>query len=261
MSAKLVPLALSLFACASLSANAQNAALPASKGMVEFDLMVVQLSEANALPLVQVLRDPKRSATATNMVFDLVEHNHADLIAWPFLATVNGQRAVCEQIEEFRYATEYDSPGRASVTDTRPATTGTSKSPTVPVDAITPPPSVDSTGRVTTTVSEFDGIPTSFETRNLGVTLEIEPTIAPDGKAIGLSLCPQHVSLLRMQKAEIEDKKSGRKVVVEQPEFVTNKVTTSITVQDGDTTLLGVFKVPEPKGTMELFILHTKIKR
>jgi hypothetical protein len=229
--------------------------------MVEFDLMVVQLPEANALPLIRELRDPKQAEGAADKVVDLVANNKANLIAWSVLATNSGQRAVSEQIDEFRYATEYEAPGAAKVTDTRPATSAPPAPPTVPIDPSTPPPSVDFQGRVTTTISEFEGIPTSFETRNLGVTFEIEPTIAPDGKTIALSLVPQHVSLLAMRKAEIEEKSTGKKVVVEQPEILTNKMTTSITVQDGDTTLLGVFKVPEPKGTMELFILHTKIKQ
>jgi hypothetical protein len=48
---------------------------------------------------------------------------------------------------------------------------------------------------------------------------------------------------------------------MEQPEFVSHKVTTSLSVQDGDYTLLGVFNVPDMPGEVELFILHTRIKR
>ena len=90
--------------------------------------------------------------------------------------------------------------------------------------------------------------------------MEIEGTIAAD-LSIDLNLVPQHVRLAGFRKAEIEQIGTGKKVVVEQPVFIVNKVTTSLTVRDGDTTLLGVFKLEEPAGRMELFILQTNIIR
>ena len=35
--------------------------------------------------------------------------------------------------------------------------------------------------------------PTAFETRNTGVTLEVEPVVGPDGITIDLNLVPQVV--------------------------------------------------------------------
>ena len=41
---------------------------------------------------------------------------------------------------------------------------------------------------------------------------------------------------------------------------MTNKVSTHLTIQDGDYAL-GVFKIPDLPDQMELFILHTRLKR
>jgi hypothetical protein len=71
---------------------------------------------------------------------------------------------------------------------------------------------------------------------------------------------PEHTRLLGFRKVEIEQKGTGKKVVVEQPDFLTNKVTTSLIVQSGDRTLVGAFKVNDPPGQMELFILHSEVK-
>lgn len=225
--------------------------------LIEFDLLVVQIQEPAALSLIPQLRDRKQSERAFASIMELVTAKKATLIGWPVLATKGGQRAVVEQIEEFRFATEYKGAEKIKATEQpsnetkdpgAPNPSGTSNSSTPPE-------------KVRTVIKEVDAIPASFETRNVGVTLEIESAVRKDLRTIDISLVPQHVTFLEMRRVEIEDQKSGRKIVVEQPQFLTNRVTTSIEVQDGDYTLLGTFKVPKPQGYIELFILHTQIKK
>ena len=220
---------------------------------VEFDLLVVRMPESLALPLIPELRDKKRAVTATERVMKLIAEKRATLIGWPVISTWSGRRADVEQIDEFRYATEYDPPVKTTTVETPLPANPTP--PTVPDERKPEPPQ-----KTTTTVSVSEGVPTNFETRNVGVTFEIEPVIDKDLKTIDLNLVLQHIRLLTMRKVEIEQKGTGKKVVVEQPEFLTNKVTTSLTVQSGDRTLLGVFKVNDPPEQIELFILHTEVK-
>jgi len=216
---------------------------------LEFDLIVVQLSESAALPLIADLRNSGKASQARDLILTMVAKKGATLMGWPILRAKSGQRAVVEQILEMRYATQYDAPGAGKITQTT--------EPTVPLAGR----SAVSSGKVATHAAFVsEGIPVSFETRNVGVTLEIEGTIVAD-LAIDLSLVPQHVRFAGFRKAEIEQKETGKKVVVEQPEFIVNKVTTSLTVRPGDTTLLGVFRLQEPAGHMELFILQTNIIR
>jgi type II secretory pathway component GspD/PulD (secretin) len=103
-------------------------------------------------------------------------------------------------------------------------------------------------------------IPTGFETRNVGVTVEIEPCIAP-GDNIGINIVPSVVSFLgfidydqlrasgtgpeRSAGADRPDliaqalkvPTKGGNVV--QPIFASSKVTTCFTVASGRTVLLG----------------------
>jgi hypothetical protein len=234
---------------------------PSNTGQIEFDLLVVQLPEDTAMPLVSQLRDSQQSAKATDRILELITANQAILVAWPVLTTFSGQRAVVEQLEEFRYATQYTPGERAKTTEQTQPVSAAPSAPVVPVDPRDAPPDAPKPGKIKTVVSEFDVVPASFETRNLGVTLEVEPVITNDGRSVSISLLPQHISLLEMRRIEIEDKSSGKKTVAEQPRIQTNKVTTSLTVNDGDYTLLGTFKLPKPEGTIELFILHTQIKK
>ena len=99
--------------------------------------------------------------------------------------------------------------------------------------------------------------PTSFETRKVGVQLEVEPTIGPDGYTIELSLSPQIVEFEGMvnygtpisavapyktlagaslgQTAQIILTKNP----ILQPIFSVRQVDTQVTVQDGQTVVLG----------------------
>src|SRR5256885_3277355 len=92
-----------------------------------------------------------------------------DLLSAPRVTTKSGQRAVIEIVREFRYPTQFTAPQVPSITG------GGSGTGTVSISVVTP-----------TT-------PTAFETRNTGVTLEVEPVVGPDGVTIDLNLVPQVV--------------------------------------------------------------------
>src|SRR5438874_1692709 len=161
-----------------------------------------------------------------------------DLLSAPRVTTKSGQRAVIEIVREFRYPTQFTAPQVPSITG------GGSGTGTVSVSVVTP-----------TT-------PTAFETRNTGVTLEVEPVVGPDGVTIDLNLVPQVVefegfinygspifgiqppatslnpitgvtSLLTSPSVLLTEN------VINQPIFSTRKVTTSVSVYDGSTVVLG----------------------
>src|SRR6202043_2496680 len=104
--------------------------------------------------------------------------------------------------------------------------------------------------------------PTAFETRNTGVTLEVEPVVGPDGITIDLNLVPQvvefegfinygspilapatqsSVQLLGTTLVTIPGLAQSviTQNVINQPIFSTRKVTTSVSVWDGQTVVLG----------------------
>ena len=241
-------------------AKAQEPAPSEVAGQVEFDLLVVQMPDSLATPLIPELRDAAHSTKASNEVMKLIAAKKAKLIGWPVLTVKSRVRGVIEQSDEFRYATEFEAPGRSEVTKLLPerkdVSSTTAGDPTSALDSAD-----DSKKLFEKTVSISEGIPRAFETRNLGVMFEVEPIIADDGRTIELTLVPQHVRLLRMRKTEMEMNGAGKGVVVPLPEFASNKVVTTISVIDGEHTLLGVFKLEDPPDTMELFILHTQLRR
>ena len=157
-----------------------------------------------------------------------------DLLSAPRVTTKSGQRAVIEVVREFRYPTQFQPPqipqSFGSLQGTTVSTGQTSTSSTFPVTPTTP---------------------TAFETRNTGVTLEVEPVVGPDGLTIDLNLVPQVVefegfinygspiqtfstNLLGVSTPQIITDN-----VINQPIFSTRKVTTSVSVWDGQTVVLG----------------------
>jgi general secretion pathway protein D len=94
--------------------------------------------------------------------------------------------------------------------------------------------------------------PTAFEKRDVGVTLEVEPTIGPDNYSITMQLAPQVVefegfinygSPIQTTSTNPLTGVTTTNVltpnVINQPIFSTRKVSTNVTVFDGATVVLG----------------------
>ena len=136
----------------------------------------------------------------------------ADFFSNPSVVTKSGQHAKVEIVRELRYPTEFDA-------------------------------SKDEPGKF---------VPTAFETRNVGVTLEVQGTIVED--QIDLSIEPKVVSFLGFidyarhnRTAQVSGlhpmaellKRSLTEGGIWQPIFSTQKVTASVRVTSGQTILLG----------------------
>jgi general secretion pathway protein D len=160
-----------------------------------------------------------------------------DLLSAPSVTTKSGQRAIIEVIRELRYPRTYTQPQIPSIS----STTGTNiigGATTVPV-VVTP-----------TT-------PQDWETRNTGVTLEVEPVVGGDATTIDLNLIPSVVefegfinygSPINAVGVNTIGGIGGISVsqpveltanVINQPVFSTRKVTTSVSIYDGQTVVLG----------------------
>ena len=182
----------------------------------------------------------------TNPQFQVVIHalnqkKGVDLMSAPKVTTKSGRKAIVRVAREFPYPTEFNPPEPPP-----PTSSGTG-------NVVTPPNgSFVSQGVVTPST------PTAFETRNLGVTLEVEPIIGPDGYTIDLNLSPEVVEfdgfinygspinrthpqhLLRFPIRSIQSPVLTENVI-NQPIFSTRKVTTSVSIWDGQTVALGGF--------------------
>jgi general secretion pathway protein D len=145
----------------------------------------------------------------------------------PSVTTRSGQRATIEVIREFIYPTEFDPP---QIPQTVGATTGLigggGGSGTFPVTPTTP---------------------TAFEMRPVGVRMEVDPVIGPDGYTIDLNLAPEVTEFEGFinygSPIGTANALGGTTIltpnIINQPIFSTRKVTTAVTVWDGQTVAMG----------------------
>ena len=86
--------------------------------------------------------------------------------------------------------------------------------------------------------------PTAFETRNTGVTFEVEATIEEDGETIGLNLTPQWVTPVRLETWD-EHRDQWGDSSVRMPIYETLRVNAGVTVIPGMFELVSVI-TPKP---------------
>lgn len=125
------------------------------------------------------------------------------------LAGRSGQRAKVESVESYTYPTE---PGVPEI-----------------------PNIVELEGPVEAPVAARTA--SAFETRNLGVTLEVDPVLGLDEVTIDLNLAPEAVVLDKLERSQAEPE--GNPSAVDMPLFHVQKITTQVTVLDGRYAFLG----------------------
>lgn len=170
------------------------------------------------------------------MIRALNQKKGIDLMAAPKVLTKSGQKATITLSREFPYPTQYDPP---QIPQTSGGASGIIVAGATSDPVVTP------------------SFPTSFTTRNLGVTLEVEPQIGPDGYTIDLNLTPEVVEFEGFinygspitAPRDILEPTTGivlltvptilTENVINQPIFSTRKVTTNVTIWDGQTVVIG----------------------
>lgn len=169
----------------------------------------------------------------TNPQFQVVlravnQQKGVDLVSAPKVTVTSGRKATINITRKFPYPKEYTPP-----TVVPPTTPGQIQ----PANPATP---------------------TSFETRNVGVQLEVEPTVGPDGYTIELSLSPQITefqgfvnygspinsvatvySLGPLQRSIGSQSVLLTANTINQPVFSVRQVDTQVTIYDGQTVVLG----------------------
>ncbi len=224
---------------------------------IRIDVLIVSMPEDKFLTLLPDLLDKEKIEKAVPDLLDAVKRKEMILEGFPVITTKSGQRAVVETVKEVRYATEEWPTDETSAADTSSGTDQSGSASPSPSPAATPAPSASPTP---TPAAEID-----FETRNAGVTLEVEPVLSADKEFIDLNLASQHVQFLGFtnpldagKQTELL-KEDAKKTDMSQPLFHTMKDTTSVTLRSGQHLLLGVHKSPQPEGYVEIFIIHAEV--
>ena len=171
------------------------------------------------------------SGIFTNPQFQLIiralnQKKGVDLMSAPKVTTKSGSKAVIKVVREFPYPTEFSAP--------------------------VPGSSGNATGGVFIIGVATPSTPTTFEKRNLGVTLDVEPQVGADNYTIDLNLSPEVVEfegfinygspIISPQYdllTGIWSDVSLTENTINQPIFSSRKVTTSVSIWDGQTVALG----------------------
>lgn len=163
----------------------------------------------------------------------LAQKKGTDLMTAPSITARSGEKALIEIIREFIYPTEYEPPELPNSIGGGVSTGGLGLSSGGSSFPVTP------------------ATPTSFETRNTGVTLEIEPTIGGNDFVIDLRFAPDIVEFEGFVNygSPIQSPATdflGNPVTViitenriEMPVFSSRRVTTALTIYDGYTVAVG----------------------
>jgi general secretion pathway protein D len=178
-----------------------------------------------------VLTDPQFQV----VVRALNQKKGVDLMSAPSVTTKGGQRATIEVIREFIYPTEFDPPqipqqfgGNAGGTSN--ILTGASSQGSFPVTPTTP---------------------TAFEMKPIGVRMEVDPVVGPDGYTIDLTLAPEVTEFegfinygSPIQTGSTDALGNPTTITltenrIPQPIFSTRKLQTQVSVWDGQTVAMG----------------------
>ena len=135
----------------------------------------------------------------------LEESQKSKTLSAPKITTLNNQRANIKVVDEFRYPTRYE----VSLVQFDVNGDG----------------DFDDAGE-----TEFVNVPQDFQTRDIGLLLNVTPSVGKDLKSITLVLLPE-VS----QFSQFRDLGGG----VTVPEFTSSQLTTSVVIEDGQTVVLG----------------------
>jgi general secretion pathway protein D len=171
----------------------------------------------------------------------LAQKKGVDLMSAPSVTTKSGQRATVEVVREFLYPTEFDPPeipqqfgaiggGGGGIGGIGGIGGGGGGGGGFPVTPTTP---------------------TTFEMRPVGVRLEVDPVLGADGYTIDLNLAPEVTEFegfinygSPIQTTGTDALGNSTTVVltpneINQPVFSSRKVTTAVTIWDGQTVAMG----------------------
>jgi general secretion pathway protein D len=162
-----------------------------------------------ALTVAGILTNPELSF----VLHVLEQKGHADLLSAPKVTTQAGTPATIKVVTEYIYPTDF---------------------------AVTPITGTDANGNSTIVGGVVE--PSGFETREVGVILEVTPDVSPETQMITLNMTPRVVSEPEWHDYGSEYQApdgSIQRLNMQQPFFHTREVATSISIYNSATVVMG----------------------
>ncbi len=145
---------------------------PSPPKLIQVQVEFIEMPH-KALTKLLFLAQPKTSDSTPlrKKVQEMVEKDEAQILETQVVVCKNGQKATGESIHEFIYPTEYEPPQL-------PEKNSESSPGSMPKGSVAP-------GEI--------ALPTAFDTRNLGSTLEVEAKLTNNDQFVDLRLAPELV--------------------------------------------------------------------
>ncbi|MCF6312585.1 MAG: hypothetical protein L3J39_09055, partial [Verrucomicrobiales bacterium] len=160
----------------------------------------------------------------------LIEKGDADLLETVWLRAQSGHRAQTMSVREDIYPTEYDPPEILNIVGNITAQPSKKTNSAIPENNQTAEPSKKSAVPYIASAA-----PTAFETRNVGVTLEVDLIVSQDQKTIHISLAPEIVTRLAERYFTRKGYEQSARGIehISMPTFYTMKTSTQLIVIPG----------------------------
>lgn len=160
--------------------------------------------EGNILSISGILTQPEFRL----IVHALDQSGFSNVLSAPKVTTLNNQQAQIQVVKEIIYPTEFE---------LTPATT-------------------NDTGSV---VTQPVVTPSSWTTRDIGILLNVTPSVGADKKTINLNLKPEVSKLERWIDYGIVAGSTWNDIPILQPIFLTKNVETNVVINNSETVVLG----------------------
>lgn len=191
---------------------------------IQIDVDYIEVAEPVLTELQHGPKPPASGKEWRATLDKLLKENKAKVLAGIGITTKAGTRATAESVREVPYTTEFD-----------PAQGRAADSPDVP--------------------REITGVdvptPTAFEIKPLGARCEVDPVLGADGKTVDLNIAPELTYKVGESVHQEIQKGNEMLATIKQPEFYSAKLTTSVSIRDGSSTLLGILLPKNDAGDID----------
>jgi general secretion pathway protein D len=160
--------------------------------------------EGNILSISGILTQPEFRM----IIHALDQDGFSNVLSAPKVTTLNNQQAQIEVVKEIIYPTEFE---------------------------LTPATTNDAGSIVTQPVVT----PAAWNTRDIGIILNVTPSVGADKKTVNLVLKPEVSILEKWLDYGIKGGLTWNDIPILQPIFLTKNVETNVVIHDGETVVLG----------------------
>ncbi|OYV04223.1 MAG: hypothetical protein CFE26_18060 [Verrucomicrobiales bacterium VVV1] len=198
---------------------------PNAPMMVQVTVEFIEVPQAEVTRLLHKEKLGKDGSKLREELQKSVDAQKANLYETMMMTGRSGQKSTAESIREVIYPTEWGAP--------------------IMPGCARPPTAEEVQAAKEMNPRVCPALPTAFETRNTGSTLEIEPTIGADDATIDLRVIPEIVFDTGGKKWNVRKDELGNESWIEMPLFYSLRTNTSLVLSDGMPQLLSVLT---PKG-------------